>query len=101
MRSRKRLGIVFACKEDVELLLTLARAAHSESVRLECFVMGEGVLSLHELAEPLAALGFAICVCESSLQTHNIRTEDLDLIVGSQDDHAAMVQRCDRVVALT
>jgi hypothetical protein len=100
----RRLGLVLAtdpARDDLGLLAPLATTACEQGLRVELFIMSAAVASLDDarLAE-LAALGCEIRVCASSAHALG-QAIPSGITEASQDDHAALLARSDRVLAFT
>ncbi len=96
-----KLGIVLSTRRDLATAVGLAHAARRARHDVAMFVMDAGCNALAEDQAAAAALvddDCAITVCSNS-------AAGLELVDGiergSQDDHAAVLATCDRVVALT
>jgi len=102
----RRLAIVVATDPesgDIELARELAGAALAGGVQVDLFLMDQAVAALRA-PEPLVALaraGCSIAACEVSTSRHSLPAQTPEIALGSQDDHARMVARADRVLAFT
>ncbi len=84
---------------DFERAEALARAARARGLEVGLFLMSEAaVWGADARAAALVDDGCDVVVCGTSLGE---RRAAAGVVVGSQDDHAALVHRADRVVALT
>jgi len=96
-----KLGIVLATRADLRHAAALALAARAARHEVAMFAMDAGVAALAaapEVAQHLLDADCELTVCSNSA----VGCELVDGIVrGSQDDHAAVVGTCDRLVALT
>ncbi len=107
MSSFLRLALIVSTPPvagDFQRAFSLARAARARNIDVGLFFMHEAVTGLPTRRSALSALaddGCELIACASSAEQFAISSEDLPLILGSQDDHAALVQRADRVVAFT
>jgi sulfur relay (sulfurtransferase) complex TusBCD TusD component (DsrE family) len=103
----KRLCIVVSTPPeagDLDAAFDLARAASACGAHVSMFFMSDALTGLPERRAELSALtddGCELAVCAASAAAHGLREEDIGLPLGSQDDHAAMVSRADRVVSFT
>ena len=82
----------------------LALAARAAGVEVNVFAMDEGVAALARDPAGRAALVDADCdviACAQSAHDRRLDEAAVGVLLGSQDDHAAMVHRADRVVAFT
>ena len=103
----KRLALVVSTapeRGDLERALALAWAGRAAGVEVGMFFMDEAVRGL-PAARPalaaLAALDCELCCCASSAHARGLGEADVGMLLGSQDDHAALVHRADRVIAFT
>jgi sulfur relay (sulfurtransferase) complex TusBCD TusD component (DsrE family) len=103
----KRLALIVSTpgdSGDLERAGELALAASSAGIDVELFFMSDTVAALPARAALLARLRGAGCelvACASSATDRGLTEGDLAMLMGSQDDHAAMIHRADRVVAFT
>lgn len=113
----KELALVVSTppeRGDLDRALALARAARRRGAEVGIFVMDAAVAGLPGRAAAVAALaadGAEIVACASSAERFAADLSELDsigadsaeedIVLGSQDDHAALVHRADRVVAFT
>lgn len=98
----RRLGLVLATAEDLPLVCALARAALARRVAVRVFAMHHGVRALAGAPAAVAALvddGHEVIGCATSADAAGIELAALGVVVGSQDDHAALCAWADRVVA--
>jgi sulfur relay (sulfurtransferase) complex TusBCD TusD component (DsrE family) len=89
---------------DVERATRLARAARELGAEVGMFFMHGAVAGLPAARDTLAALaedGVEIVACATSAEAFGVSADGLPCTLGSQDDHAALVHRAERVVALT
>jgi sulfur relay (sulfurtransferase) complex TusBCD TusD component (DsrE family) len=97
-----RLAIVVATapeRGDCERAETLARAARRRGLDVDLFLMADAAgFAADARAAALVEEGCEIVVCGTNFGE---RSAAPGVVVGSQDDHARMVSRADRVVALT
>jgi sulfur relay (sulfurtransferase) complex TusBCD TusD component (DsrE family) len=84
---------------DFERAERLARAARARGLEVGIFLMSEAaVWGADSRAATLVEDGCEVVVCGTSLGD---RSAAPGVVVGSQDDHAALVHRADRVLGLT
>jgi hypothetical protein len=84
---------------DFERAERIARAARARGLEVGLFLMSEAaVWGIDARAAALVEDGCDVVVCGTSLGD---RAPAPGVIVGSQDDHAALVHRADRVLGLT
>lgn len=96
-----RLGIVLATRVDLAHAHAIALAAKRARVDVALFAMDAGVGAL--ATDPCAVADLLEADCEltaCSSSAAGIALPD-GVVRGSQDDHAALLATCDRVVALT
>lgn len=103
----RRLALIVSTRPergDLVRAVALAKAACEQGVDVGMFFMDEavsGLPALREELQELIELGCDLCACASSALARGLREEDVGMLLGSQDDHAALVSRADRVVAFT
>ena len=100
------LGLVLAtaAADDRAAVVGLAHAARRRGLAVTVFAMHDGVAALAAVPAVIAALtddGCELIGCATSADARGIALADLGLIVGSQDDHAALAHRAHRLVAFT
>ena len=106
MRQR-RLAIVLSRpfeSGNFSLAQAIGHAACQASCEVGIFFMSDAVLDLPENRAALSLLADAGCeliACASSADRAGISQQMVGMTLGSQDDHAALVHRADRVVAIT
>lgn len=84
---------------DFERAEVLSRAARARGLEVGLFLMSDAaVWGASARASALVEEGIDVVVCATSL---GATAAAPGVIVGSQDDHAALVHRADRVVAFT
>lgn len=97
-----RLGIVVAtprARGDFERAAILARAARAARVEVAIFLMADAAVWAEDpRAAELVEDGCDVTVCGTNFAD---RHPAPGVVVGSQDDHAALVRWSDRLVALT
>lgn len=102
-----RVAIVLGTRGDVERAAGLAQAARRRGLVVGLFAMHDGVRALAREPATIASLvddGCDVIVCATSGDRDAVDLAEvarLGATVGSQDDHAALVHRADRVVAFT
>jgi sulfur relay (sulfurtransferase) complex TusBCD TusD component (DsrE family) len=96
------LGIVVATppvRGDFERAERLARAARAAGHEVKIFLMAEAAAwGADPRSSSLIDEGCEVIVCATNL---GARVAAPGVDVGSQDEHAALLRRADRVVALT
>jgi sulfur relay (sulfurtransferase) complex TusBCD TusD component (DsrE family) len=100
----RSLGIVVSAAADVDAALALARAGRRAGVEVGVFFMSDAVGALPGARASLDALAdddVELVACAQSAHERGLREPDVGILLGSQDDHAALVHRSDRVVAFT
>lgn len=99
------LGLVLATppeRGDCERAERLARAARRRGLEVSIFVMDRAAIwGAGERASALVDEGCEIVLCGTSAAAAGVREAAPGVVIGSQDDHAALVRRADRVVAFT
>jgi len=99
-----RLAVVVSRAGDWPRVVALARAARGAGAEVAIFAMDEAVAALAADAAGRAALDHDDCelvACATSAHERGLGADDVGVLLGSQDDHAAIVHRADRVVAFT
>jgi predicted peroxiredoxin len=89
---------------DFDRAIALARAACGAGVDVTMYFMHHavaGLVAARPALQTLVELGCDLCACASSAHALGLSEADVDMLLGSQDDHAALVHRADRVVAFT
>ncbi|MCB9563920.1 MAG: DsrE family protein [Kofleriaceae bacterium] len=105
--ATRQLAIVLAtgpARGDLRRAADLARAARAVGVEVAMFAMHDGVDALAAAPGTVAALlddDCEIIACASSATARGLGEADLGVLLGSQDDHAALVHRAGRVVSFT
>jgi sulfur relay (sulfurtransferase) complex TusBCD TusD component (DsrE family) len=103
----RRLALVVSTapeRGDLDRALGLARAACDQGVDVGIFFMDralDGLVAARPALRDLAELGCDLIACASSATARGLGEDELGMLLGSQDDHAALVSRADRVVAFT
>ncbi len=103
----RRLAIVVSTpleRRDFALACELARAGCAAAVDVSIFFMDEAVreLPLHRaVLDALLEDGCDLLACATSATAWKVDAEQVGMLLGSQDDHAALLARADRVVAFT
>jgi hypothetical protein len=100
------LAIVVSRADDWADARALALAAREDLVDADVgmFVMDEAVPALAADAtgrEALAAAAVELIACATSAYQRGLAEAAVGVLLGSQDDHAALVGKADRVVAFT
>jgi hypothetical protein len=97
-----RLALIVAtepARGDFERAERLARAARARGVEVDLFLMaGAAAWAADARAAALVEEGCEVVVCGTNF---GAGTAAPGVVVGSQDDHARLVSRADRVLALT
>lgn len=101
-----RLAIVVGTARDLERAAGLAHAARAAGVEVAIFAMHDGVAALAAAPDMVTGLLEADCdvvACGTSADERRLLQADVGagVTLGSQDDHAAIVHRADRVVSFT
>lgn len=89
---------------DLRAAIELAGAARQRRIDVSFFFMDRGVVSASRagVCAQLSDMGCDLVACASSAEQHQVAAASLpDVLLGSQDDHAALVHRAHRVVAFT
>jgi len=89
---------------DFAAALALARAARDADVEVGMFFMSAAVAALPHRRDDLRALAddsVDLIACASSAHALGLDEAACGMLLGSQDDHAALVHKADRVVAFT
>jgi sulfur relay (sulfurtransferase) complex TusBCD TusD component (DsrE family) len=98
------ITIVLATCDDAARALRLARAARAAKHEVAIFAMDDGVEALAANRDEVAALqddDVEVIACALSAHRRGLDEDAVGVLLGSQDDHAAMVHAGDRVVAFT
>jgi len=96
-----RLGIVLATRGDLGHAAALALAARRARHDVVMFAMDAGCQALADAPALVAALLDADCELTACSNSADGLALPDGVVRGSQDDHAAVVGTCDRLVALT
>jgi sulfur relay (sulfurtransferase) complex TusBCD TusD component (DsrE family) len=102
--SGRRLGIVLATQVDLEPAAALAHAARARGTEVALFAMDDGVAALAAGRAIVTALvddDVDVIACAQSAHVRGLGEDAVGVLLGSQDDHAAIVHKADRVVAFT
>lgn len=102
--SARSLAIVLATARDRSRAFALAHAARARGTEVAIFAMDEGVAALAAARDELAALveeDVEVIACAQSAHVRGLGEDAVGVLLGSQDDHAAIVHRADRVAAFT
>ena len=100
----RTLGIVVSAPGDLTVALAVARAARAQDIEVGMFFMADAVAELADARDALAELVEDDCeviACAQSAHERGLRATDIGMLLGSQDDHAALAHRADRLVAFT
>jgi len=93
-----------ADRADFAAAFSLASAAADANADVAMFFMDAAVGELAAHRAPVADLlerGCDLVACAGSAHALAVGEADAGMLLGSQDDHAAMVHRADRTVAFT
>lgn len=106
MRNERLAIIVSTSMErgDLPRALALALAACRRGADVGIFFMHEAVAALPFVSALLAELrehGCDMLACATSASALGLGEADVGMLLGSQDDHAALVHRAHRVLAFT
>ncbi len=107
MLRGRRLALVVStppARGDLSRAAELAHTARARGVDVDLFVMSEAVAGLAArpaLVEALVDAGCEVVACATSADELGVAEVGGGVLLGSQDDHAAIVHRADRVVAFT
>jgi hypothetical protein len=96
-----KLGIILATRDDLPHAVALALAARRGHHDVALFAMDAGCNALADAPAQVAVLADADCeliACSNSAAGLALPGE---VVLGSQDDHAAIVATSERVIALT
>ena len=105
-RVARRLAIVVSTSSpsDFAAAFSLARAAIDVDIDVGVFFMDAAVgeLSGHaSIVEDLTERGCELIACAGSAHALGVSETHAGMLLGSQDDHAALVHRAERTVAFT
>jgi sulfur relay (sulfurtransferase) complex TusBCD TusD component (DsrE family) len=106
IRQPIALALVVSTPDAAELdhALALAAAARSRGEEVAIFVMSDAVAGLPDRRAALAALAddhVELVCCATSASERGLDEAAAGMTFGSQDDHARIVDRADRLVAFT
>jgi hypothetical protein len=99
-----RLAIVVSRGDDWRDARELAIAARAAGADVALFAMDEAVPALAADGDGRGALIDADCdvvACATTAHGLGLSAAAVGVVLGSQDDHAAIVHKADRVVAFT
>jgi predicted peroxiredoxin len=105
--SARRLAIVVSTgpeRGELGAAAAIAGAARAAGIEVGLFFMHAGVAWLREagaVIDELADDGCDLIACATSAEERGIGAADTEVLLGSQDDHAALIHHADRVVAFT
>ncbi|MBI4509277.1 MAG: DsrE family protein [Deltaproteobacteria bacterium] len=101
----KQVGIVLSTPPEVgdfPRVMRLALAARERGIEVGIFLMSAAVTWVSDAyVARLLDEGCDVVACGTSLARLGISDVSTGVVVGSQDDHAALVDRADRIVAFT
>lgn len=89
---------------ELDRALALAAAARRRAIEVGIFVMSDAVAGLPDRRTAIAALSddhVELICCATSASERGLGEADTGMTLGSQDDHARLVDRADRLVAFT
>jgi len=89
---------------DLRAAVELAAAARQRRIDVSFFFMDRGVAGASRagVCAQLSDMGCDMVACASSAEQLGVAATALpEVVLGSQDDHAALVHRAHRVVAFT
>jgi hypothetical protein len=92
-----KLAVVLARPQDLGVALAITAAAVRADDAVRWFAMAQGVLALAELP---ALDDVEVIACATSSDRLGLRLPAW-IVMGSQDDHAALLDWADRTIALT
>jgi len=98
------LAVVVSAPTDVDAALAVAAAARDSNVEVGLFFMADAVGALPAARDRLSALAEADCdliACAHSAHERGLCEADVGMLLGSQDDHAALIHRAHRTLAFT
>jgi sulfur relay (sulfurtransferase) complex TusBCD TusD component (DsrE family) len=99
-----KLAIILGTDHDLARAAALAHAARARGTEVALFAMDHGVAALAAAPAVVAALVEDDCelvACAQSAHDRGLGEAAVGVVLGSQDDHAAMVHDAERVVAFT
>lgn len=102
--ATRRLGLVVSKAADIDVAVALALRARERSIDVDMFLMDEAVAAASRRRaeiERLADVGCEVIACAQSAMDRGLSEADVGVYLGSQDDHAAIAGRVDRLVAFT
>ena len=102
--SARSLAIVLATSSDRARAFALAHAARARGTEVAIFAMDEGVAALAADRAGLTSLlddDVEVIACAQSAHVRGLGEDAVGVLLGSQDDHAAIVHRADRVASFT
>lgn len=103
----RTLAIVVATPPDrgeLDAALAIAAAARRRALEVAIFVMADAVAGLPARRAALAALAddhVEVIGCATSATALGLDEAAAGVLLGSQDDHAAIVDRADHLLAFT
>jgi len=96
--------VVVSAAANIDLAFDLALGARERSIDVDVFLMADAVAAATERHARIAQLADAGCeliACAQSASDRGLSESEVGMFLGSQDDHAAIVGRVDRLVAFT
>ena len=102
--AAQHLAIICSKVADWSTAVRLAVVARLADLEVGMFVIDEAVAALASDASSrstLLALDCSIIACATSALALSLDQATVGVELGSQDDHAALIHRADRVVAFT
>jgi len=100
----KHLALIVSRAADWPRGVKLALAGRRAGIEVALFVMDEAIAALAGDAAGRSALlddDCEVVACATSAHERGLGPDQVGVVLGSQDDHAAIVHRADRVVAFT
>lgn len=89
---------------DCNAAFALAHAARRADIEVSVFFMSDAVVGLPALQAQLAALrddDVELMACATSASGYGLDRAACGMWLGSQDDHAALVHKADRVLSFS
>ncbi len=96
------LVLTTSATADFATARDIALAARARDIEVSVFFMDDGVGALPAHRDVVDALDDEDCeliACALSAHERQLGEDDVGMLLGSQDDHAAFVHRADRVLA--
>ena len=107
MARPRQLALILSTpaeRGDFAAALALARAARDADIEVGMVFMADAVAGLPSHRAAITGLvedGVEVTACANSAHGYGLSEGDCGMLLGSQDDHAALVHGADRVVAFT